>query len=106
MNGVLHYLIERVASLGIISPERSNLFIALDEAFVNAVKHGNKNDPNKLVRITADLSTQEARFHIEDEGEGFDPVTHPGPARPDQPLQDVWARRAFDLQHHGRSHVQ
>ena len=82
MNGVLHYLIERVASMGIIRPERSNLFIALDEAFVNAVKHGNKNDPNKLVRITADLSMKEARFHIEDEGDGFDPNTIPDPLDP------------------------
>jgi len=48
MNGVLQYLLARVARLGLIAPERSNLFIALDEAFVNAVKHGNKNDPTKL----------------------------------------------------------
>ena len=82
MNGVLHYLIERVARLGVIKPDRSNLFIALDEAFVNAVKHGNKNDPAKLVRITADLSPQEARFTIEDEGEGFDPATIPDPLDP------------------------
>lgn len=82
MNGVLHYLIERVAALGIIQPERSNLFIALDEAFVNAVKHGNRNDPSKLVRIAADLSTREARFQIEDEGEGFDPNAIPDPLDP------------------------
>ena len=71
MNGVLEYLQERVAKLGLIRPERSNLFVALDEAFVNAVKHGNKNDPTKLLRITADLSSQEAIFTVEDEGEGF-----------------------------------
>lgn len=82
MNGVLHYLIERVARLGVIKPDRSNLFIALDEAFVNAVKHGNKNDPAKLVRISADLSPKEARFTIEDEGEGFDPATIPDPLDP------------------------
>ncbi len=82
MNGVLHYLIERVARLGVIKPDRSNLFIALDEAFVNAVKHGNKNDPSKIVRISADLTPQEARFTIEDEGEGFDPATIPDPLDP------------------------
>ena len=82
MNGVLHYLIERTAGLGLIQPERSNLFIALDEAFVNAVKHGNRNDPAKLVRITADLSSREARFQIEDEGEGFDLQTIPDPLDP------------------------
>ncbi|HEX5708584.1 MAG TPA: ATP-binding protein [Pyrinomonadaceae bacterium] len=82
MNGVLHYLIERVARLGVIQPERSNLFIALDEAFVNAVKHGNKSDHNKIVRITADLSAREARFSVEDEGEGFDPNSIPDPLDP------------------------
>jgi serine/threonine-protein kinase RsbW len=82
MNGVLQYLLERVAKLGLIKPERSNLFIALDEAFVNAVKHGNKNDPNKLVRITAELSPREASFTVEDEGEGFNVQEIPDPCDP------------------------
>jgi len=82
MNGVLEYLQERVAKLGLIRPERSNLFIALDEAFVNAVKHGNKNDPAKLVKITAELSPTEASFTVEDEGEGFDIREIPNPCDP------------------------
>jgi serine/threonine-protein kinase RsbW len=82
MNGVLHYLIERVAALGVIKADSSNLFIALDEAFVNAVTHGNRNDPHKLVRITADLSSKEARFTIEDEGEGFNVKEIPDPLDP------------------------
>ena len=82
MNGVLQYLLERVAKLGVIAPEKSNLFIALDEAFVNAVKHGNKNDPTKLVRVGAELSPKEASFTIEDEGEGFDVQTIPDPRDP------------------------
>jgi serine/threonine-protein kinase RsbW len=82
MNGVLEYLQDRVAKLGLIKPERSNLFVALDEAFVNAVKHGNKNDPTKLVRITAELTPQEASFTVEDEGEGFDINKIPDPCDP------------------------
>ena len=82
MNGVLEYLQERVAKLGLIKPERSNLFVALDEAFVNAVKHGNKSDPTKLVRITAELTPQEASFTVEDEGEGFDIKQIPDPCDP------------------------
>ena len=82
MNGVLEYLQERVAKLGLIRPERSNLFIALDEAFVNAVKHGNKNDLTKLVKITAELSEKEASFTVEDEGEGFDIHEIPDPCDP------------------------
>ena len=82
MNGVLQYLLERVAKLGVIALEKSNLFIALDEAFVNAVKHGNKNDPTKLVRVGAELSPKEACFTVEDEGEGFDVQTIPDPCDP------------------------
>jgi serine/threonine-protein kinase RsbW len=82
MNGVLQYLLNRVARLGLIKPDRSNLFIALDEAFVNAVKHGNKNDPQKLVRITAELSPKEACFTVEDEGSGFNIHDIPDPCDP------------------------
>jgi serine/threonine-protein kinase RsbW len=82
MNGILQYLLERVSKLGIVTPERSNLFIALDEAFVNAVKHGNKNDPSKLLRVTAELSRREACFTVEDEGEGFNVHEIPDPCDP------------------------
>jgi len=82
MNGVLQYLLERVSKLGIVTPETSNLFIALDEAFVNAVKHGNKNDPTKLLRVTAELSPREACFTVEDEGEGFNVNEIPDPCDP------------------------
>ena len=83
MHIVLDYLMKRVEKLGVIKPEQSNLFVALDEAFVNAVKHGNKFDAKKLVRITAEISKQEARFTIEDEGEGFDVANIPDPLDPE-----------------------
>ncbi|CAN5764227.1 hypothetical protein BH24ACI3_BH24ACI3_10250 [soil metagenome] len=82
MHVVLDYLMKRVEKLGVINPEKSNLFIALDEAFVNAVKHGNKYDAQKLVRISAEVSAKEARFTIEDEGEGFDVKNIPDPLDP------------------------
>ncbi|MGI8653595.1 MAG: ATP-binding protein [Pyrinomonadaceae bacterium] len=82
MGGVLQYLLERVARRGVIQPEQSNLFVALDEAFVNAVKHGNRYDHTKFVRITAELSADEARFTVEDEGEGFDVADVPDPCDP------------------------
>jgi len=82
MHIVLDYLLKRVEKLGVIKSEQSNLFVALDEAFVNAVKHGNKFDAAKNVRITAEVSKQEARFTIEDEGEGFDVTAIPDPLDP------------------------
>ena len=82
MNAVLEYLLGRVARLGMIEVEQSNLFVALDEAFVNAVKHGNRNNPEKLLRVTSELSQREAIFTVEDEGDGFDVAEIPDPTDP------------------------
>jgi serine/threonine-protein kinase RsbW len=82
MHSILNYLLVRVAKMGVIKPEKSNVFVALDEAFVNAVKHGNKYNHEKLVRITAEVSRREARFTVEDEGDGFDLSQIPDPLDP------------------------
>ncbi len=83
MHAILDYLMTRVERQGVVKPERSNLYVALDEAFVNAVKHGNKFNAQKLVRITAEISNQEASFTVEDEGEGFDVNSIPDPLDPE-----------------------
>ncbi len=83
MHSILDYLMGRVEKQGVVRPDRSNLFVALDEAFVNAVKHGNKFNAQKLVRITAEISNQEASFTVEDEGEGFDVNSIPDPLDPE-----------------------
>lgn len=83
MHSILDYLVKRVEKVGVVNLENSNLFIALDEAFVNAVKHGNKFDAAKNVRITAEVSPKEARFTVEDEGEGFDVNAIPDPLDPE-----------------------
>ncbi len=83
MHSILDYLMKRVEKNGIVDAENSNLFIALDEAFVNAIKHGNKFDADKIVRISAEVSPTEARFTIEDEGEGFDVNAIPDPCDPE-----------------------
>ncbi|HBR58498.1 MAG TPA: hypothetical protein DEA22_13680 [Blastocatellia bacterium] len=83
MQSILDYLMKRVEKVGVIRPEKSNLFVALDEAFVNAVKHGNKFNAQKLVKISAEISSQQARFTIEDEGEGFDMNAIPDPLDPE-----------------------
>jgi len=83
MHIVLEYLVKRVEKLGVVKAEHSNLYVALDEAFVNAVKHGNKYDSAKLVRVSADVTRKEARFTIEDEGEGFDVNAIPNPLDPE-----------------------
>ena len=53
--------------------------IALEEALVNAIKHGNKLDPRKHVTIEAAITGKRAEICIEDEGPGFDRSLVPDP---------------------------
>jgi anti-sigma regulatory factor (Ser/Thr protein kinase) len=46
------------------------------------VKHGNRHDPEKLLRVTAELSAREAIFTVEDEGDGFNVREIPDPCDP------------------------
>jgi serine/threonine-protein kinase RsbW len=45
--------------------------LALEEALINAIKHGNKLDANKKVTIDAMITNDRAEFVIQDQGEGF-----------------------------------
>jgi serine/threonine-protein kinase RsbW len=82
LDGVLDYLNERMLKLGIVEPGDSDLLIALDEAIVNAVKHGNKCDPRKAVQVIAEFNAEGARFTVADEGPGFARERVPDPTDP------------------------
>ena len=82
LDGVLDYLNERMLRLGIVNSDDSEVLIALDEAIVNAIKHGNKCDPRKAVHIVAEFSVEGVRFIVADEGAGFERENVPDPTQP------------------------
>jgi serine/threonine-protein kinase RsbW len=53
--------------------------LALEEALVNAIKHGNKLDPDKKVQVEASIGPRELCFVIEDQGPGFNRGGVPDP---------------------------
>ncbi len=53
--------------------------LALEEAIVNAIKHGNDMDPQKQVRVQWQVNHTCVRIEIEDEGNGFRPEEVPDP---------------------------
>ena len=53
--------------------------LALEEALVNAIKHGNQLDRGKQVHITYRVSPERFDVRIADEGPGFDPEDVPDP---------------------------
>ena len=55
--------------------------LALEEAFLNAVKHGNKMEPDKEIKIDYLVSSDKVEVFMVDEGDGFDPNSVPDPRR-------------------------
>jgi serine/threonine-protein kinase RsbW len=53
--------------------------LALEEALVNAIKHGNKMDPDKTVHVCWQVDEEHVRVTIEDQGPGFDVSEVPDP---------------------------
>ena len=49
--------------------------LALEEAFLNAVKHGNKMDPTKKVKIDYSVGLDKIEISLTDEGDGFEPAS-------------------------------
>lgn len=53
--------------------------LAVIETVYNSIFHGNKQNPQKLVKLTAVGEEQRVIFTVEDEGEGFDFENIPDP---------------------------
>ena len=53
--------------------------LALEEAFSNAVTHGNKMDPHKKVRIDYSMDLDKIEISVTDQGNGFEPEAVPDP---------------------------
>jgi serine/threonine-protein kinase RsbW len=53
--------------------------LALEEALVNAIKHGNQFDRSKSVEISYQILPDRFEIRITDEGSGFDPLDVPAP---------------------------
>ena len=65
--------------------------LALEEAMVNAIKHGNRMEPDKQVFIACELTAEEIMVVIEDQGEGFKPEDVPDPTE-DENLENPGGR--------------
>ena len=53
--------------------------LAVEEALVNAIKHGNQMEPDKTVRVAYAVNDDQFSIRIEDEGAGFSPSEVPDP---------------------------
>lgn len=65
--------------LGFEEDDRYWIWLAIQEGLNNAIKHGNKMNPEKFVEFQVKVLEGEFRITIQDEGDGFDPSIIPNP---------------------------
>ncbi|MEI8378968.1 MAG: ATP-binding protein [Planctomycetota bacterium] len=69
---LLERVMGRIESLESFSMKDAfGIRLALDEAIVNAIKHGNGFSPDKTVRVNCTIADDLFRIEIEDQGPGF-----------------------------------
>ena len=74
--------------IGIPEERMNGLMLSVTEATTNAIKHANKSDESKLVKINVNVVGRKVIISVKDEGIGFDPQKIPDPTEPENLLKD------------------
>jgi serine/threonine-protein kinase RsbW len=69
---IVERIMNAVDNCGFSTRDTFGIRLSVDEAVINAIKHGNQFNPDKTVRIDFHSSEQGVRIEIEDQGVGFD----------------------------------
>ena len=96
-------LVERVSgamlAAGYPSGDVFAVRLALEEAVVNAIKHGHQGDASKVVRVAYRVTPERVQLEVEDEGPGFCPDEVPDPLEPEN-LERACGRGVFLMRHY------
>jgi serine/threonine-protein kinase RsbW len=53
--------------------------LSVEEALINAARHGNREDPTKSITVEYAVDDRQVAVRVIDEGDGFDPTDVPDP---------------------------
>jgi serine/threonine-protein kinase RsbW len=85
---VVHAASEAMAGLaGFEEDDALNVGIAVREAVINAILHGNKMDPTRKVEIQLQARPRSIRARVRDQGAGFDSGATPDPTLADNRMR-------------------
>ena len=70
------------------------VLLATIEAANNAIVHGNKLDPEKMVRVEIKKGKDRIEIYVEDQGEGFNYMRIPDPTAPEN-IENIHGRGVF-----------
>jgi serine/threonine-protein kinase RsbW len=88
VQAILGQVVAALETAGYSHREVFSVRLSLEEAMVNAIKHGHRGDPTKDVRIRFQITPAFTLAEVEDEGPGFDPEAVPDPLAEENRLSD------------------
>jgi serine/threonine-protein kinase RsbW len=96
----VHTASEAIAGIaGFEEDDALNVGIAVREAVINAIVHGNKMDPTRKVEVRLEARPRSVRASVRDQGTGFNASATPDPTSGDNLMKNsgrgVLVMRAF-----------
>lgn len=79
VEGVRDEILEGLKQSGFSEEDVFSVHLAVEEAFINAIDHGNDMDPDKNIEIQYKIESDHVEITVTDEGPGFDPNVVPDP---------------------------
>lgn len=81
-------------TVGINQDNYGKILVATLEAVNNAITHGNKANPQKIVDVEISFDNNEMIITVTDEGLGFNPASIPDPTMPEN-IEELSGRGVF-----------
>jgi serine/threonine-protein kinase RsbW len=85
---------EITGSIGVNQDNYGKILVATLEAVNNAITHGNKANPQKIVDVEITFDKNEMKITVTDEGPGFNPAAIPDPTMPEN-IEELSGRGVF-----------
>ena len=96
---LLEQLIEEIADKHHVAEDTfANMMTCLNEAVINAIIHGNKQDENKRVIVNAEVDPKRIIWTVTDQGPGFAYNNLADPTAPEN-LENLTGRGVFIIKH-------
>jgi serine/threonine-protein kinase RsbW len=89
---------EATSVIGISQDNYGKILVSAMEAVNNAIIHGNKSDPDKIVDIEISCEKDELNIKVTDEGPGFRPDKVPDPTTPEN-IEELNGRGIYLMSH-------
>jgi len=89
---------ETTTTMGISQDNYGKILVCTMEAVNNAILHGNRSNPEKIVEVELSFENNSLQIKVTDEGPGFRPEKVPDPTTPEN-IEELNGRGIYLMSH-------